>query len=164
MPVNYLSKSGKKITEMSWHEYLHTKKRFFIGIDPDLVKSGVAFWFKDKRKLEVFTLSTTELILKLNEFKKEFDFVVIIEAGWLNKKSNFRMTQNKAIGEAIARKVGENHSSGKIIQQACLELGIEHKLIRPTNSKVNSEYFFKLTGLKIKNQEMIDAGMLVYGM
>jgi len=139
--------------------------KIYIGIDPDLIKSGYATYLSKSKCLDVCLLSFLQLINTLTDLaNNETNFTVIIEAGWLNKKSNFRSTQNKAIGEAIARKVGENHAVGKIIEQVCQELKIDYKLVKPTTSKVKSDYFFKLTGIKTKNQECIDAAMLVYGL
>lgn len=140
--------------------------KIYIGIDPDLKKSGFAIWNgKHSPTLCIVLLSVPSIIMELIKCKEDrIDITVIIESGWLNKKANFRQTQNKAIGEAIARKVGENHAAGKIIEQACQELGITYKLTRPRTSKVTPAYFEKLTGIKTKNQECIDAGMLVYGL
>lgn len=53
---------------------------------------------------------------------------------------------------------------GKIIEQALKELKISYELIQPRTAKVTPLFFEKLTGIKTKNQEMIDAGMLVYGL
>lgn len=137
----------------------------YIGIDPDLIKSGVAYWFKGAKQIRLELLSTTSIVIEFLKLKSiGTEFTVIIEAGWLNKKSNFRSTQNKAVGERIAKNIGENHAVGKIIEQACQELGIKYKLVRPSKTKVNKTYFFKLTGQKVANQELIDAGMLVYGL
>lgn len=153
------------VTEMTWEEYKKKKmSKIYIGIDPDLIKSGVAFWFKDQKHLELKLMTTTQIILEL-KFMADLssDFEVILEAGWLNKKSNFRQTQNKAVGERIAKNVGENHATGKIIEQACQELEITYRLVRPTKTKVNKTYFFNLTGQKVASSELRDAGMLVYG-
>jgi hypothetical protein len=141
------------------------KPDLYIGIDPDLTKCGVAFWRPTLKSLDLELMSVPAIIRHLDIIRKgDLTFEVIIEAGWLNKKSNFRTTQNKAVGESIARNVGENSASGKIVAQACAELDIPHKLIRPTKSKVTWQFFEQLTGIKTKNQELIDAGMLVYGM
>lgn len=151
---------------MRLNEYQRKKMRkIYIGIDPDLKKCGFAKWFKESKTIEVYLRPVHEIIIYLSNYStssQKDNLTVIIEAGWLNKKSNFRGTQNKAIGERIAKNVGENHASGKIIEQACQELGITYRLVKPTTSKTTPAYFEKLTGIKTKNQEMIDAGMLVY--
>lgn len=139
--------------------------KIYIGIDPDLIKSGVAFYFKNEEvqlRLELRTFwQLASYLAKIKELGTDFE--VIIEAGWLNKKYNFRETVNKTVGERIAFNVGQNTAVGKLLHQTCLELQIPCKLVKPTQSKVNSAYFEKLTGLKVKNQELIDAGMLVFG-
>lgn len=143
---------------------LHLPGKVFIGIDPDLIKSGVAYWFKNDKQLRVETMSHFQLIEHLKTLVSiGTNFEVIIEAGWLNKKSNFRTTQNRAIGERIAKNVGENVAAGKLIEQACQGLKIEYQLVQPRSSKVSSKFFEQLTGLKVKNQEMMDAAMLVFG-
>lgn len=111
--------------------------KIYIGIDPDLTKSGIAVWHKEDKQLDLKLWTFYELICTLQLWLNEKrNFEVIVEAGWLNKKSNFRGTQNKAIGERIAKNVGENHATGKIIEQACQELGIAYRLVKPTTAKV----------------------------
>ena len=141
-------------------------EKMFIGIDPDTKKSGVAFFLKNDR-LELNNLTFFELYSTLVDFQTNFKFkiIVIIDAGWLNK-SNFHVTgTNKKVNGKIGERVGANHEVGKKIAEMCEHLGIEYKLNKPTNSKVNAEKFKKLTGYKNKtNQDQRDAGMLVFGM
>lgn len=139
--------------------------KVYIGIDPDLVKSGVAFWYKPEKKLTVYLLTFNQLTDVLRAIKMLQGLEVVIEAGWLNNKANFHKWTGSAAGagERIAKNVGENHAVGKLLEQACVEMGIAYRLVKPVKSKVRAEYFTQLTGIKTKNQEMIDAGMLVYG-
>jgi hypothetical protein len=136
----------------------------YIGIDPDVEKSGIAMWFPDDKKLQLNLYKFFELFdffRTLNALKVEFK--VIIEAGWLNEKSNYHGAKNRQYGENIAKKVGRNHETGKKIAEMCEYLGIEYQLYKPTLKKTTPDYFEKLTGIKMKNQEKIDAGMLVFG-
>ena len=141
-------------------------EKMLIGIDPDTKKSGVAFFLKNYT-LELYNLTFFEIHSTLLDFQTNFKFniLVIIDAGWLNK-SNFHVTgTNNKVNGKIGERVGANHEVGKKIAEMCEYLGIEYKLNKPTNSKVNAEYFKKLTGYKNKtNQDQRDAGMLVYGL
>ena len=81
----------------------------------------------------------------------------------MNKKSNFHPTQLKLVGERIAKNVGANHQIGKLIEEYCIKYNIKYRLIRPTAHKWTSEQCFKFTGIKEKNQDVIDAIRLVFG-
>ncbi|MFW6525924.1 hypothetical protein [Acinetobacter baumannii] len=137
--------------------------QIIIGIDPDLEKSGVAILGNDLQLKNLTFPETVEL------FRNEQDSIkkVVIEAGWLNKKSNFHGAygQSKSKGEAIARNVGENHAVGKKLAEMAQALGIAVLLVKPTKSKLNADEFNKITGWQGRtNQEQRDAGMLIWGM
>ena len=149
------------------------KKTIFIGIDPDTKKSGVAVYTEYPLINDIFQLSNLsffELFVFLLNWltyanKAEQKILVIIDAGWLNK-SNFHVTgTNKKINGKIGERVGANHETGKKIVEMCEFLNIDHKLHKPTKSKVNADFFAKITNYKGRtNQDQRDAGMLVYGM
>ncbi|MFY5253559.1 hypothetical protein ACOUMD_17535 [Acinetobacter baumannii] len=137
--------------------------QIIIGIDPDLEKSGVAI-LGDSLELKNLTFPQ---VIEL--FRNEQDSIkkVVIEAGWHNKKSNFhgRFGQSKSAGEAIARNVGENHATGKLIAEMAQSFGLPIVLVKPTKTKLNAEQFSKITGWQGRtNQEQRDAGMLIWGM
>lgn len=136
----------------------------YIGIDPDTDKSGVAIYNTGTKKLkEVKALSFWDLIDELDSWT--IPIHVIIEAGWLIKKSNWHTSQGqtKAVGETIAKNVGANHQVGKLIEKFCIQENIEYTLREP-RGKVTDETFKKLTKWTEKtNQDMRDAAMLVYG-
>lgn len=139
----------------------------YIGIDPDVDKSGIAAWIDKKKYLKIESMSFFDIYEGLRLLKEEqIEIKVRIEAGWLNQKSNFhnRPGQSKRVGERIAKNVGSNHQVGKLIGEMCEHLGIEYEFVKPMG-KVTPEYFEKLTGIKVKkkDQDMIDAAMLVYG-
>ena len=138
--------------------------KIIIGIDPDLEKSGVAVLGKSHFELKNLKFAdVVELFYDQQDMIKK----VVIEAGWLNKKSNFHMRagQSKAKGESIARNVGENHATGKLLVQMAQHLGLPVVEVKPTKSKTNSEDFNRLTGwVGRTNQEQRDAGMLIWGM
>lgn len=134
-----------------------------IGIDPDLDKSGVAILGDS---LELKNMTFPEIV---ELFRNEQDNIkkVVIEAGWLNKKSNFHGAygQSKAKGEAIARNVGENHATGKLLVEMAKSLGLAVVEVRPTRTKLKAEDFNRITGWQGRtNQEQRDAAMLIVGM
>ncbi|AXY56617.1 hypothetical protein CDG60_08575 [Acinetobacter chinensis] len=134
-----------------------------IGIDPDLEKSGVAILGKTLELKNLNFAETVEL------FRTQQDLIrkVVIEAGWLNRKSNFHgySKQSKSAGERIAKNVGENHATGKLLAEMAQSLGLAVVLVKPVRSKLNAEDFNRITGWRGRsNQEQRDAGMLIHGM
>lgn len=139
-------------------------KPLIIGIDPDLEKSGVAVLKDGSLRLDNMRFYDLTQYFEVNkdQIKK-----VVIEAGWLNKKSNLhsRYGQSKRAGERIAKNVGENHATGKLLVEMAESLGLAVVLVKPTKSKKNSEEFNRITGWQGRtNQEQRDAGMLIWGM
>lgn len=138
----------------------------YIGIDPDIEKSGVAVWSPIGRRLTVQTVAFPRLIHYLQNLPSLYgSALVVLEAGWLNKASNFhRWTGSPAVGERMAAKVGQNHAVGKLIEQFLQAYTIEYELVKPTTGKWDAETFKKITGLTQRtNSEMRDAAKLVYG-
>lgn len=140
--------------------------KLLIGIDPDLIKSGVALYYKESKKLDLQLRDFFSLINLLESIECcGYEVEVVIEAGWLNPSANHHShpLQSKAVGERIAKNVGENAAVGKLIEQFCIQKNLKHRLYKPTKSKTTPVMFNKITGLDVKNQEMIDAAMMVYG-
>jgi len=134
-----------------------------IGIDPDLEKSGVAIL---SHSLELKNLTFAETV---DLFRSQQDQIkkVVIEAGWLNQKANFhnRIGQRKSVGERIAKNVGENHATGKLLAEMAESLNLEVVLVRPVTTKKDAKEFNRITGWQGRtNQEQRDAGMLIFGM
>lgn len=141
----------------------------FIGIDPDVTKSGVAFYEAISGKLEMSNLAFFALydylVFAKNEKQGHQSIKVIIEAGWLNK-SNWHAAKNgsAAINAQIGQRTGANHETGKKIVEMCEYLDIEFELIKPTKSKLDSKTFNAITGtIGRTNQEQRDAAMIVFG-
>jgi hypothetical protein len=140
----------------------------YIGIDPDVDKSGVAVW--DGWQLTtVTTMRFFELISFLevhqtHAWAANHKCIVYVEAGWLNTISNFHHIVGAHIRENIAKKVGENHCIGKLLAEYCKEQRITCHLVKPTQKKWDAETFKKITGFdKRTNSEMRDAARLVFG-
>jgi hypothetical protein len=136
-----------------------------IGIDPDTKVSGYAWYNKETKKLELDNLSFFQLFDEL-QFIQEAnaaDIKVILEAGWLNKGNWHTSGSSKTASTAIGNKTGANHETGRKIEEMLIYLGIPYELRKPTNAKVDSKYFKKLTGIEKSNQDQRDAGMLIWG-
>lgn len=141
-------------------------KTCFIGIDPDVDLVGYARL--DHGGLKVCRISFFDLIdffLVLHNLTDLRDKVLIkIEAGWLNSTANYRKGGNPKVREEIARKVGRNHQVGILLAEACERYKLDYELIKPTVTKTTPAMFYKITGIKTKDQEMIDAAMLIVGL
>lgn len=136
----------------------------YIGIDPDCDKSGVAVWNSKNKALQLYNLTFFQLYDSLKEIEKWIDVKVKIEAGFLNKKSNYHYSVNNFTAQKIALKVGANHETARKIGEMCEYLELKYEFVCPKSSKVDSKYFEKLTGFKRSNQEQRDAAMLVFGL
>jgi hypothetical protein len=139
-------------------------KTFYIGIDPDLDRSGVAIFEKDNKILVLKNLSFWQLFDLLKEHNEKI-IIVRIEAGWLNKKSNWHTEygQTKTKGESIARNVGENHAVAKLIVQMCIYLELKYEIIQPRAHKTDATLFRAITKYDGKtNQDNRDAAMLLF--
>lgn len=136
--------------------------KIIIGIDPDLEKSGVAIL--GKSHFELKNLNFADVVDLFND-QQDMIKKVVIEAGWLNKKANFRSGAKKslAVNEQISKRVGENHATGKLLVQMAQHLGLPVVEVKPTKSKTNSEDFNRLTGwIERTNEHARDAAMLVF--
>ena len=137
----------------------------YIGIDPDIDKSGLCVYdrYADD-KMQLFTASFFDVLQTIEEWNSRRRTIVKLEAGWLNKKSNWHGGKSN-VAQKIAKNVGENHAVGKLIEVYCIRNNYQCHLITPKKHKVNAEQFKRLTGYdKRTNQEVRDAAMLVYGL
>ncbi|PKN16495.1 MAG: hypothetical protein CVU66_00665 [Deltaproteobacteria bacterium HGW-Deltaproteobacteria-23] len=152
------------------------KYRYIIGIDPDLTKSGFAVYdSQEKKMVQCEALSFSELQWKLKRFQP--DCFVRLEAGWLIKKSNWRTakklgkkfspSQASSIAERQAKNVGENHATGKLIEQYLKENNIPYELVRPFGATAffrNTAMFQKTTGWsKRTNNDARSAAAICWG-
>lgn len=141
-----------------------SKDKFLIGIDPDVDKSGVAII--DGNNVTLDNLTFFKLFDYLKFYKeKERKPTVYVECGFLNK-SNWHKKAGKsaAFNAKIGEYTGANFETAKKICEMCEYLNIPHVKVKPTNSKKDSDFFKKLTGITFRtNQEQRDAFMLIYG-
>jgi hypothetical protein len=136
-----------------------------IGIDPDLVKSGVAMVYQkpgipqylhDTSTLSFFDL--IEYFEKHNDKMLREEICVMLEAGWLNKISNYHKSASKSIAGRIGKNVGENHAVGKLIEEYLKRNNINYKLVKPSTKKWDAKLFKQITKWEGRtNSEMRDA-------
>lgn len=145
-----------------------------IGIDPDVDKSGIANLDTDTRSIVAAKLDFSNLIDylitadKLNKAKNR-TMIVVVEASWLVTKSNYHAHYGRA-GDAISRKVGENHQTGKLIVEMCKHHGIEvvemyplKKMWKGRDGKITAEELRQICGINGQtNQEMRDACLIAW--
>lgn len=146
-------------------------KRIIVGIDPDTVKSGIATYYNGELLIE--SLPFPELIEKLYLLATlPDDVLVVVEAGWLNEKSNFRNTVGRR-SDNISKKVGRNLQTGRHICEMARHYGLEVKEQKPfnkgwkgANGKITHDelnYILQHNGLpevKRTNQDARDAALI----
>jgi hypothetical protein len=146
-----------------------------IGVDPDVDSSGFAVWDSVLKEFsEINAYRIFDLLAWIDTYIAEgHDVKVVIEAGWLNKKSNFHgnAKQSKSVGEKIAKSVGANHQVGRVIVEYCQVKNISYVEQKPLpkkwgknkREKISAEEFKKISGWSGRtNSEKRDAAMLVF--
>src|SRR5574343_201533 len=96
-----------------------------IGIDPDLIESGVAVWDSELKQFDFIKKMTFwEVIEEIECWNIPVE--VVIEAGGLNKlkltgagRETFINNYLKKTDERVSANVGENHAVGKLLEQYC---------------------------------------------
>lgn len=139
-------------------------KKVFIGIDPDVDKSGFAF--TDGKMTTLQNLMFFQLFETLIDYQKRYKdlITVYIECGFLNKGNWHKTTGGNSVNAQIGQRTGANHETAKKIVEMCEYLGINHEKVKPTRSKVNAELFKQVTKIGLRtNQEQRDAYMLIHG-
>lgn len=153
-----------------------------IGIDPDVDKSGCACLDVANRTIETATLAFPQLLDYLQFAKRIAEasgnaYVVVIEAGWLNK-SNWHILprDTKAAAAAKGNAAGRNHEVGRKIAEMCQRWQIPYELVKPLplhagganlwqgkDGKITQEELAAFTGVTGRtNQEGRDAALLAW--
>jgi len=140
----------------------------YIGIDPDVDKSGFAVWNKPAQKFEsIEALGLAEIMSFFQVMKISIE-IVVIEAGYMNKGNRHTFKgQTVAAAAKTGENVGRNHQRGMDIVEILEWMRIPYRLQKPStkNSWKNDEKIFqKMTGVKGGNPEKRDAAMLVFGL
>ncbi len=154
------------------------KTRFYIGIDPDLTNTGIAIWDTEQKKIQRYYSNSFWGLVKDVLAGENKNITYVIEAGHLNKKSNYHINKhtkdNIFIRETIAKKVGENHAVAKLLVSFFEENGISYIERKPLNKQgmkregawtpQGRKLFQKSTGIDTKiNDDCRDAILLVFG-
>ncbi len=150
------------------------RPKITVGIDPDVDKSGVVIRYDLQGKsFEPVLLNFFALYDKLKSLRDTYGKETIkvrIDAGWLNKKTNFRQkikvkgqwaNAPEGVKEKMSMNTGRNHETGMKIEEMCNYLQISCELVQPKDKKWTPQYLKAATGIETKNQEIIDAGRLV---
>lgn len=125
---------------------MKTENKIIVGIDPDISKSGIATYYNNELLVE--TLPFPALIEKLYMLSTmPDDVLVIVEAGWLNEKSNFHGQPGRK-AERIAKNVGSNHQTGRHIIEMAKHFRLEVIEQKPLNKG------WKGAGGKITHEEL----------
>ena len=124
--------------------------------------------------MEITTLPFYKLV-KFIEWQHELSLsnnqslVVVVEAGWLNAKSNFH-GQIGQRAQRIAKNVGSNHQTGKHIVEMCEGIGVDVELQKPlikrwkgAGGKITHEEISYFTGITTKtSQDGRDAALIAW--
>ncbi len=136
---------------------------FIIGIDPDLVKSGVAIT-KDKKILELHAMSFPEL-LGFAELYKESTF--ILEDVNFDKPTYIRPGTTPKVMRKISQDVGKVKGTAYQLFECLEHMGCNIKKIKPLRgpvkkrAKKDGEYFNKTFGWSGRtNEDKRDAALL----
>lgn len=145
-----------------------------VGIDPDVGKSGVAVLDVESRALELNTYPFGEMVDKIRELfdKRPHPFIVVIEAGYLNKPHwHLQRYEKPAVAAAKGNSVGRNQQVARDLVSCLDYYGIQYDTIKPLvkmwngpDRKITHEELAYFTGIKDKrsNQESRDAALLCW--
>lgn len=152
-------------------------KGFYIGIDPDVDRNGVAFLDIESRMLDIQCLpfpQTLEYLQQARDYAAEnhTPYKVIIEAGWMNK-GNWHLNHWDGRIASAAKGVdqGRNEQTSRLLGEMCAHYGIPYEHKRPLpkcwagkDRKITQEELQQVTGQRIKrtNQEGRDAALLAW--
>lgn len=140
----------------------------YVGIDPDTAKSGIAVLRLDPVGLELAALPFPELLDRLLSLRDSVvirgggRLAVVIEAGWMNAKSNFHGPSGRR-GERIAKNVGANHETGRKIAEMCRHWGIPCRETAPLPLRMGGRSLWSGAGGKITHGELVAATGIALG-
>lgn len=148
----------------------------YIGIDPDSVKSGVAYVERATRVCETTALAFHDVLDYLNFVKRKSEengqsVAVVVEAGWLNE-SNWHLSprDTKPMAAAKGKALGRCEQTGRLIAEMVETIGFECVLRKPLRKcwrgkdrKITHEELASFTGVMGRtNQEGRDALLLAW--
>ncbi len=141
--------------------------RLIIGIDPDLVGSGVAL-AKDGRLLELHSIPFPQLLESAQQWASE-QALFVVEDVEHHATTYRRAGTNQRQHARIAQNVGQVKATARILVECLQHMGAEVQQVKPLagkrQAKKNADYFSRLTGWQGRtNEDKRDAGLLaLYG-
>ena len=147
---------------------------YIVDIDPDVEKSGVAVLDVAARKYIIIDSMPFPQVCEC--FKDCLAFLdnkrmkVVIEAGWMVRKSNFHQAQGHR-AERVAKNVGENHGTGKQLFAMAEHYGLNVECVHPLkkcwkgkDGKITHDELAAFTHIEMKrtNQDARDAALLAW--
>lgn len=151
---------------------------YYIGIDPDVDKNGVALLDVNTHRLSIQTLTFAETLDYLTrayyELHKRLNhgFKVIIEAGWMNHGNyHVKAWEGSQVSAAKGVSQGRNEQTSRLLGEMCQHYGIPFEFQRPLfktwhgkDKKITQAELEDITGQKLArtNQEGRDAALLAW--
>lgn len=141
--------------------------RLVVGIDPDLVKSGVAL-VREGEILSLQALSFPQLL----KFAADVDLAVpkplfVVEDVEIDKTTYRRAKTNARTHAAIAQKVGQVKGVARVLVECLNDMGADVLQVKPLQgpakrqAKGDADYFNRITGWEGRsNQDTRDAALL----
>ena len=141
-------------------------RRLVVGIDPDLVKSGVAI-VEQGALTKLYALTFHEIVTSLASELKHEGAIVIIEDVEADSTTYHRAKTNARQHARIAQNVGQVKGVKRVLVECLLAQGINVVQVKPlrgpvkNRAKKDAEYFNKVTGWTGRtNEDKRDAAML----
>ena len=154
------------------------REQIIIGIDPDTDRNGIAVLDMSTHKLQVQMLPFPELLdfIKAKHHQvaevEKWDFIVIVEAGWMNHGNyHIKRWQGKQGIASLGVDQGRNEQVSRTIGQMLAHWGIPYEFKRPlpkcwhgADRKITKEEIEEITRQKLGrlNQEGRDAALLAW--
>jgi hypothetical protein len=138
-----------------------------IGIDPDMIASGIAV-VNGKKVLHLLSIKLPDLIRTIKAIGAPAEVCIKLEDPEANKGLfASRKNENKAVSVAIAMSVGKVQATTHHIKELLESEGYAVKMVRPLKgevkrrAKADDKYFNNLTGWTGRsNQDKRDAALI----
>jgi hypothetical protein len=156
---------------------IQCQRHYVIGIDPDVIKNGVAIVEKETRHLECAALTFADTLDYLQWVSSRASEVgaavkVYVEAGWMNR-TNWHLSKWDNRGQVVAKGVsqGRNEQVSRLLGEMCEAYGMQWAHIKPfrkcwqgKDRKITHDELCAITGLVYgrTNQEMRDAALIAW--
>lgn len=144
-----------------------TKYKTYIGIDPDIEKSGVAVLDVATRSVRVATLPFFDALDVLADNAE--GALVCIEAAWETKNWHYLPSDSRAVVSAKGLSIGRNQQVGIMFAQWCERAGIAYRLVKPLKKiwqghgrKITQKEINQFMQLARTNQEGRDAALIAW--